>query len=116
MTPQEIQEYRKVSAEVLGHKDISEPKATAIIVLIDGVIYEWQPDLDANQMLMVWDWIIDQGGDIRFRLSWWFGKRENKRPENIFELYSKGKFTGENSDIRLATAKAFMTYYKTTNQ
>ena len=85
------QEYRKASAEALGHKDISEPQATAIIVLIDGVIYEWQPDKDANQMLMVLDWMRDN--DIK-----------------IMDIWAEWYY--HNADIKLATMKAFMSYIK----
>jgi len=86
------QEYRKKSAEMLG---------------ILGAAYEsyqvkpgnllWQPDKDANQMLMVWKWLRKQGFPNRKVIS----KRVNDITHSFW-------YQGE--DIKLATMKAFIEY------
>lgn len=83
-----IKDYRQSSAEALGVLN------EGYKIIEDGVVSfmgkRWQPDVDANQMLMVWEWLRDEADHLF--------------DEVIFHQYLKGK------DIKLATAKAFMEY------
>ncbi len=87
-----IQEYRKVSAEAIG-LIVTEFSTGIVTRYKDGTYINWYPDTDANQMLMVWDWMRTSG------------KRKILR--EIFENYLVFKDT-----LELATMKAFMEYTK----
>jgi len=90
------QECRIKTAEALGLKIKSHGKDETIVMLPsepDGIDWYkvWQPDKDANQMLMVWDWLRTKVKIAVFKQMiddyWW-----------------------DDKDILLATAKAFMEY------
>ena len=100
----EIQEYRKASAEALGYKTrnhyySNESRATyhkypepAPVCDVE----DWQPNKKANQMLMVWELM-----------------KNNMTGTSILYEMIKEWLYAPNSDIKLATMKAFMEYIKT---
>jgi len=111
MKTAEIKEYRKLSAKELG------------LELIDGRVVirnksgkemknaynakgMWEPDQDANQMLMVWKWLNKR---IDLTIEW----LPLSEKWNI-SLYAKhGSYAfpdGTDADIKLATMKAFIRY------
>ena len=104
---EQIQEYRKASAEALG-VDWKEDQMSGLPIHLRSP--KWHPDTDANQMLMVWDWLRKEEGrgidcsatsKIIFVTIWkWFHKNGGD------------KYMGEGKDIKLATMKAFMEWQR----
>ena len=99
----EIQEYRKASAKKLSNKyqfDFKFWLMSKIIRIyhnpIDGEWIEWSPDTDANQMLIVWDWLEEQG---------------YKGIEALDDIIAKYLVT--KTDIKLATMNTFMEFIET---
>jgi len=108
----EIQEYRKASAEALGFDFYKNPKLSEpFFVLIDNgeetsspVV--WHPDSNVNQMLMIEDWLIDQGCAITYngiakRKSWIIRKLNQ---EKLFKIF----IHKEDKSKLIAFMKAFM--------
>ncbi len=85
-----IQEYRKTSAETLGNEMVTTI-SEGLCMKINGQFIPWQPDKDANQMLMVWEWL-----------------RKQKRTVAILEIIDEYIFFDET--LFDATMKAFMEY------
>jgi len=92
----EIQAYHKASAEALELQVETFGK--------EGIFYfpetfspltRWEPDQDANQMLMVWDLI-----------------RSKATTGHIFSQII-AQYYADKDDIKLATMRAFMQYIKT---
>ena len=89
-----IQEYRKKSAEALGFDTYLKNLDTLWWRSSEHGIIKWQPDKDANQMLMVWEW--------------W---SEKERYGYIFDsVYDE--ILEDDINVLLATMKAFMEYIK----
>ena len=96
-------EYRIKSAEALGLLVI-EIDGAIITVQINGIRVIWNPIEDANQMLMVWDWLIKTGCLIQ-------AEGDRKDWEILFFFTADSPcFRANNKDIKLATAEAFMEY------
>jgi len=95
-----IQQYRKASAKALKINLIPEEGG---IVAKNGYVAKWQPDIDANQMLMVWELMIKREG-----CGYVFDSiyRQMFEIEDIDEPDTKA--------IKLATMKVFMKTIKTT--
>ena len=96
------QEYKKASAEVLG---IPFEKQFGDELRIgeerpDGIIHFWQPDKDANQMLMVWEWWKDREG-----YGYVF--------DQVYRKIKEHNGIDIGNTVLLATAEAFMSYYET---
>ena len=109
------QNYHKASAEALGLHAIKYEGKVYANTSENEIKKIWQPDLDANQMLMVWDWLREQGYAIRAddssivsakgdREKYWYV--HIRKGLNIVAI-------GRDADILLATAEAFMSYYET---
>ena len=100
-TEEEIQKYRKATAEALELIDVyyeeNEFSDTDQFRL-------WQPDKDANQMLMVWEWLKDRRPEIMISIY----------PDivyyAIFPEINEETIEASDKDIKLATMKAFMEY------
>lgn len=113
----EILEYRKASAEVLGFDFYKNPKLSEpFFVLIDNgeetsSPVTWQPDTDLNQMGMIEDWLIEQGcsfiieSPYKQRKEWYIKIYGYKSaiPQGVKKDKSKP----------IAFMKAFMEYIKT---
>ena len=104
-----IQEYRKASAKkCFHHKSIRYLHEIEIIeVYYNNEWHIWQPDKDANQMLMVWEWMMKQNNhwNISFNSNGYLLEASIIKPYNIY-------FEEGFDDIKLATMKAFMEYIK----
>jgi len=89
----EINEYRKQSAKRMGFTLSKDKyygdKNHAFILEVN-----WLPNQNANQMLMVWEWLKKNDKDVIYRAF-------NDSMRN-------------NKDIKLTTMKAFMEYIKLT--
>jgi len=108
-----IQEYRKKSAEMLG---IQLTKYGIIlgsqrpIKGLKSIIQLWHPESDADQMLMVWEWL---NTEINLTIEW----LPLSRKWNICLYAKRDNYAypdGTDTDIKLATMKAFMRYIKIT--
>ena len=62
--------YRQSTAEALGIKK-SLSITWSEYHIVDGNHEIWQPDKDANQMLMVWEWLKKQGLKVELREIMW---------------------------------------------
>ena len=111
-----IQEYRKASAEKLRldvhpfHYFYPEAEISPDEFLYyrneAGGLPMWIPDEMADQMLMVWEWLNNQGFDIDIDID------RNGSIFGIWHPIKKIEFDGMDKDIKLATMKAFMEYIK----
>jgi hypothetical protein len=109
-----IQEYRIKSAEMLGFKFIErEPFGPDRIDKEDGEwmwFHNWFPDQNADQMLMVWEYLSKQGYRIHISTG---------PAIDMLELYYDRYKIFEEIDwnsIFDATMKAFMEYVKSTEK
>ena len=112
-----IQEYRKRSAEWIGLHIHSMSSIGGnlkwIKVEIDGKVYDWQPDINYNQMAMIEDKLIKKGYEVRYELhsgemvatieKWGMSQTIEHN-----EYFSES----DDSDKRIAFMKAFMEYLK----
>ncbi len=91
-----IQEYRKASAEALKVKERIVNTTGRIFCQYpdnkESTFGEWQPEEDANQTLMVWEWMQKNG------------RKWIEILRDIFWEYGHGI----TNDIKFATMKAFM--------
>ena len=88
MKQQDLLEYRKVSAKELFHHEQIRHSIELCEVRYRNEWREWQPDTDANQMLIVWK------------------KLPSKIIEEIIDDYLSGH------PVLTATMRAFMEYIK----
>jgi len=93
----EIQEYRKASAEALGFTFCDDWYRTypLDVYLKNGKFvcnvadFPWNPDSNANQMLMIENWLIEQGCAVTYngtakRKSWIIRKPNQEKSFKIF--------------------------------
>ena len=106
----EIQEYRKASAEALGLQIYRvTDKLVEVVLRLPDQPYdtngEWQPDKDANQMLMVWEWLKDQGHGVYIEYYY-------DDPKLIVSIWNGTRRfdSEEESSLLIAFMKAFMEY------
>ena len=85
-----IQEYRKATAEALGFKK-SKDKYYSELNHAFILVSDWQPDKDANQMLMVLDLLRDKAASLEAWSQWYY----------------------DEIDLKLATMQAYHKYLKT---
>jgi len=91
MKNNKITEYRKASAKALGFKNINIYANDNVEVWDNHIRLIWQPDKDANQMLMVLDWLREQ-------------KVGSLKLLKIFDKYCNG------ADMKVETTEAFMEF------
>ncbi len=108
-TMNKIQEYRKASAEALEIDPIEHHwlKGWVILVKIKGHRIEWHPDIDANQMLKVWEWLMKQGCFLNID-NW-----DINSPYRVTFATENGLKKGGHESVLIATMKAFMEFIKT---
>ena len=94
------QNYRKASAEALGF--ILYDKEPGKIIKGDIIMWfsDWNPDKDANQMLMVWEWWKDREG-----YGYVF--------DQVYRKIKEHNGIDIGNTVLLATTEAFMSYYET---
>ncbi len=106
---EQIQEYRKASAEKLGLKEWA--KDSLMVWIVKDVKYTlWHPDKDANQREMIEDWLIEQGYFITMHRSQAIKKTwaiAIGKDETLNHFYK-----GEDKSKSVAFMKAFMEYIK----
>lgn len=102
-----INEYRRATAEVLGWKYTKDSKWMAHDKYGHRPVEFWEPDIDANQAMMVEDWLIEQGCWIEVKICKSFTRYF------IFH-HLENRWSEESDKSRLtAFAMAFMEYIKT---
>lgn len=106
-----VTEYRKASAEALGleiifGRVVVRDKKGNNISNQWNAYGDWEPEKDANQMLMVWEWLIEQ--ECFLNIDKW----GDTSPWRFTAATEKGLNKGGDNDIKLATMKAFMEFIK----
>ena len=94
------QNYHKASAEALGLHAIKYEGKVYANTSENEIKKIWQPDLDANQMLMVWEWWKDREG-----YGYVF--------DQVYRKIKEHNGIDIGNTVLLATAEAFMSYYET---
>ena len=89
-----VKEYRIKSAEALGLKEAWNGEIRIGYYYGEILINDWQPDTNANQMLMLWEWMKINGREwveILRDIFWEYGHTRN-------------------GDIKLITMKVFLEF------
>jgi len=102
----EIEQYRKASAEWMGRK--LDAKGAIIYESTVSVRIYWHPDIDANQMLMVLEWLRKQCYNIHIIINLDIIEIRLYDDENDPEHC----YLNNGKDLFKVTMKAFMEYIK----
>jgi len=107
-----VEEYRKASAEALGwyikHNSFDGDSYYSQDGTHQYRVKDWHPDIDANQMLMVWYWLIKEGNTVESY------NEGNYYHVDIEKIKEDGRLEGlwdnQDTSILLAIMKTFMEY------
>ena len=103
---EQIKEYRKASAEALFHHKLIRHSIELCEVRYRNEWHIWHPDTDADQMLMVWEYLLKQGCILSI---YHWGETSPWR----FYVGTESKISkGGDKSIFIATMKAFMEWQR----